>query len=125
MIAVGGALGAITRYALGGWVQEWTASPFPWGTLVVNLTGCLFLGFVLRALELTLAPAEWRALLIIGFASAYTTFSTFSYETLALLRDGQLARAGLYVLVSNLVGLAAVLIGFLLAGALLSGPPPR
>ncbi|MGH2031972.1 fluoride efflux transporter FluC, partial [Acinetobacter baumannii] len=73
LIALGGALGAIARYALGGWVQAGTASSFPWGTLAVNLSGCLFLGFVLRFLGITQGAPEWRALLAIGFAGAYTT----------------------------------------------------
>ncbi|MGI9075867.1 MAG: fluoride efflux transporter CrcB [Gemmatimonadaceae bacterium] len=85
-IAVGGAAGSVSRYLLGTFVQQRTGATFPLGTLIINVTGSLLLGFLLRYTFATPAASpEMRALLTIGFCGGYTTFSTFSYETLALL----------------------------------------
>jgi fluoride exporter len=111
LIAVAGALGAVARYGLGGWIQD-RAAFFPWGTLVVNVLGSLLLGFAFRYLEATAVPAEWRQAVTIGFIGAFTTFSTFSYEAVALAQDGDWQRAGAYVLASVGLGLAAVVVGF-------------
>ncbi len=118
-VAVGGALGAITRYALGGWIHAWAGAAFPWGTFIINASGCLLLGFLYVYLEGSSAAAQWRAFLGIGFCGGYTTFSTFSYEAVRLLQSGQTARAGIYVLGSVVVSLIAALLGFRLANALL------
>ncbi len=118
-IALGGGLGAIARYVLGGWVQVATGATFPWGTLFINISGSLLLGFLYVLLEGAPAAREWRAFLGIGFCGGYTTFSTFSYETARLLQDGQLGRAGAYALASALLSIAATLVGFRLATAVL------
>ena len=118
-IAVGGALGAIARFAVGGWVQQAAGPEFPWGTLVVNISGALLLGFLYVVLEGAPASREWRAFLGIGVCGGYTTFSTFSYETARLLQDGQLGRAGAYMAASTLLCVAAALIGFRLAATVL------
>ncbi len=118
-IAVGGALGALARYALSGWVHGWAGAAFPWGTLAVNLLGAFLLGFAARFLEGTAASASLRALVTIGFLGAFTTFSTFSYETVALLRDGEMVSGLLYVTGSVLVALVATLLGLGLAEAIL------
>jgi CrcB protein len=110
LIAIGGALGALARYGLAGWVQE-RAGFFPWGTLVVNVIGCFLLGFAFRWLEATAVPAEWRHAATIGLLGAFTTFSTFSFEAVALAQDGDWPRAAGYVLLSVALGLAAVLAG--------------
>lgn len=115
-VASGGALGAVARYLAQGWVQDLTGGFFPWGTFLVNAAGCLLLGFSLAWLQATLASTELRDFVTIGFLGAFTTFSTFSYETVAMLRDGEWWRAGGYVLGSVLVGLAAVVAGGALAG---------
>ncbi len=111
-VAIGGAFGALARYGLGGWVQARAGGEFPWGTLVVNAVGSLALGFVLRVSESVVIAPGMRAFVAIGILGAFTTFSTFSYETVALLQDGEWTRAGAYALGSLLIGLAAVLIGF-------------
>ncbi|MEJ2187684.1 MAG: fluoride efflux transporter CrcB [Gemmatimonadota bacterium] len=107
-IAVGGAMGAVARYGLGGWVQARTGSSFPWGTLVVNVLGALLIGFGLRYLEAVRLSSEVRALVLVGLLGAFTTFSTFSYETVALLEDGEWLRAGAYAFGSLVLGLLAV-----------------
>ena len=114
-IFVGAGLGGVTRYALSAWIQDAAGAGFPWGTLVVNVSGSLLLTFGYAVLEGTTAPAEWRAFLGIGILGGYTTFSTFSYETLALLKDGEWTRAGFYAVASVLLSLAATFLGFALA----------
>lgn len=119
VVAAGGALGAVGRYLVSGWVQEWVGTFFPWGTLAVNVAGSLLLGFALVWLQATVASAEARQFVAIGFLGSFTTFSTFSYETAAMLRDGEWWRAGGYIAASVLVGLAAVVAGMAAAGYLL------
>lgn len=110
LIATAGALGAVARYGLSGWVQE-RAAFFPWGTLAVNVLGSFLLGFVFRYLEATTLPAEWRQAATIGFLGAFTTFSTFSYEAVMLAQDGDWQRAGAYVAASVGLGLLGVVAG--------------
>jgi CrcB protein len=117
-IALGGALGALARYGLSGWVYGRLGETFPWGTVVVNVVGCLALGGVARWLQVTAVAPEVRPFLTIGLLGAFTTFSTFSYETVALLQDGQWLRAGLYVGGSVGVGLAAMVAGMALVTVL-------
>ncbi|MFO7894713.1 MAG: fluoride efflux transporter CrcB [Longimicrobiales bacterium] len=111
LIAAAGALGAVARYGLSGWVQG-RATFFPWGTLVVNVLGSFLLGLAFRYLEATTLPAEWRQAVTVGFLGAFTTFSTFSYEAVAMIQDGDWHQAGWYVLASVALGLAAVVAGF-------------
>ncbi len=118
-IALGGGLGAIARYVLGGWVQAATGATFPWGTLLINISGSLLLGFLYVLLEGSPVAREWRAFAGIGFCGGYTTFSTFSYETARLLQDGQASRACVYVLASALLSIAGALVGFRVANAVL------
>ncbi len=103
-VSLGGAVGAARRYLASGWMQSWSGSFFPLGTLAVNVVG----GFVW---ELTtdrfLVSPEWRLLLTTGFCGGLTTFSTFSHETLALLHDAQWAPAAGNVLLNVLLCLAA------------------
>ena len=114
-VAVGGALGAMARYGVGGWVHGWTSSTFPWGTVVVNAAGSFLLGFSMRYLELVVAPPELRAGLTVGFLGAFTTFSTYSYETVALLQEGAWGRAATYALGSLVIGVLFVLAGIAVA----------
>ena len=119
-IAAGSAIGGASRYLLGGVVQRAAGSGFPIGTLVVNLTGSFLLGLFLRyAMDTPLTP-EWRAFLTVGFCGGYTTFSTFSYETVALMEDGQWSRAAVYVGLSLVLALAATMLGFAAARGLVS-----
>jgi CrcB protein len=111
-IALGSAVGGVLRHLVGGLAGRVAGPAFPYGTLLVNVTGCFLIGLVYRygADSAVLSP-EVRALLAIGFCGGYTTFSTFSYETIRLLEDGQLARAGTYVALSVVLSLAAALAG--------------
>jgi fluoride exporter len=119
VIAAGGALGALARYALGGWVHSWAGAALPWGTLAANVLGAILLGLTVRLAQQVALSPNGRAFLAIGFCGAFTTFSTFSYETVALLRDGEWGRATAYSLGSLVLGLVGVLAGFRLALLLL------
>ncbi len=118
-VTVGGATGALARYWLSGWVNVAFAGLFPIGTLVVNVLGSLLLGFGIHAMEAVPVSAEVRTMLTIGFLGAFTTFSTFSYETVTLLRDGDWTRATLYTGLSVVLGVTALLIGIGSASVLL------
>jgi len=119
-IALGGIAGTLSRYGLEGWIQSRSATGFPLGTLTVNITGSLLLGFILRiATGTTLITPDVRAALTIGFCGAFTTMSTFSYESVALLNDGDYLRAALYMSVTILGGVAAVMLGAALGNKLL------
>ena len=118
-IFVGAGLGGLARYAVGVWVQQGAGAAFPWGTLVINVTGSLVLTLAYGSLAGTTAPAEWRAFLGIGFCGGYTTFSTFSYETVRLLQGGEWGRGVSYIVGSVLLSLAGALLGFRIATLLL------
>jgi fluoride exporter len=118
-LALGGAAGTLARYALQGLVQP-AGGTFPAGTLVVNLAGALLLGFLMRYLLASgMASPALRAGLTIGFCGGFTTMSTFSYETVALISDGELWRATLYVVGSVGGSLVAIAAGIGLANRLL------
>ena len=119
VVASGGALGAVARYLASGWVQDLTGGFFPWGTFAVNVTGSLLLGFSLVWLQGTVATPETRQFITIGFLGSFTTFSTFTFETAAMLRDGEWWRAGGYLFGSVAVGIAAVVVGGILASGVL------
>ena len=118
-VGMGGFLGANARYALSVWlVGRWGAA-FPWATLIINVTGSLAIGLILTLLtqKLTVDPA-WRLLLVVGFLGGYTTFSSYTFEALALVAEGQWLPALAYGLASNGLGLAAAYAGVLLAHTL-------
>jgi CrcB protein len=120
-VAIGSAVGGVSRYLLGGLIQRALAGSFPTGTLVINITGSALLGFLLRyALDVPAMTPEIRALLGVGFCGGYTTFSTFSYEALTLLEDGDWERAGLYIALSVAGSLLATFIGFVAARELIA-----
>lgn len=114
LIALGGAIGAVARYGLSGLIQE-RAGFFPLGTLVVNVLGSFLLGFAFRYLEAVVVHPELRLAVTVGLLGAFTTFSTFSYEAVGLVQDGDWGRAGAYVLGSVVLGLLAVLGGLAVA----------
>jgi fluoride exporter len=115
-IAVGGALGAIARYWVGSAIASRLGAKFPYGTFVINISACIIIGFSLTYLgkRAELNPA-WRYLIPTGFVGAYSTFSTYEWETLSSLRDGALSLAALYAIGSLVVGLVAVWGGAVLA----------
>ncbi|HEY7636458.1 MAG TPA: fluoride efflux transporter CrcB [Gemmatimonadales bacterium] len=115
-VALGGAAGSVFRYLVASAVQGRAGLDFPAGTLLVNLSGCLLLGFLIHYTLATPAiTPEVRALLTTGLCGGYTTFSTFSYETVALIQDGDWRRAVLYVGLSVLGSIVGVILG--IAGA--------
>lgn len=116
LVGCGGFFGAICRYLLGGLVHQVTqVSAFPIGTFVVNILGCLFIGIGGGLLEVrqVLTP-ELRLFLMIGFLGGFTTFSTFGFESWALLRDGEFLFASLNVVGQVMIGLTAVWFGYAL-----------
>lgn len=117
-IALGGALGALARYWVGVAVTGRLGTRFPYGTFVINITACVILGFSLTFLSRRagINPA-WRYLIPVGFVGAYSTFSTYEWETLAELRSGAFSLAALYAFGSLILGLAAVWCGILLGEA--------
>jgi fluoride exporter len=120
-IAVGSAIGGVSRYLIGGLVQRLTGGTFPAGTLLINITGSFLLGAILRyGVDTPTLTPELRALLTVGVCGGYTTFSTFSYETVAMIEDGEWPRAGLYVALSVGLSLVATLLGFLAARELIT-----
>jgi CrcB protein len=120
-VAVGSAVGGASRYLLGIFIQQRSGAQFPVGTLVINITGSLLLGFLLRyATETPAISPEVRALLTTGFCGGYTTFSTYSYETAALIEEGQYHRAAMYVVLSVAVALAGTFVGLAAARKVLA-----
>ena len=118
-IAVGGAFGSIARYWVGSTVASRLGTKFPYGTFVINLTACVLIGFSLTFLakRTGLNPA-WRFLVPIGFIGAYSTFSTYEWETLSTLRSGAFLEASLYAFGSLILGLVATWLGVLIAEAI-------
>lgn len=122
VVAFGSALGGLARWGLSSILSKWFGNSFPYATLIVNLTGCLFLGWFmtvysdrLRALEPRwIKPENLRLMIAVGFTGAYTTFSTFEFETNNLMKEGSLASI-IYVSTSVFLGLLAVRLGIQLA----------
>ena len=109
MVGIGGFVGAIARYWLGSYIGEKMGTRFPYGTIVINISGSFLIGLILTLLaERTHWGPNWRYLIPIGFIGAYTTFSTFEYETLRTVQDGQFLIAFLNITLSVVLGFAAV-----------------
>jgi len=111
VVGLGGFLGAIARYALGTYIGGRYGLRFPLGTFVINVSGSFLIGLILVLLARTTASAYWRYLIPIGFIGAYTTFSTFEYETLQAIQDGQLMTGLINVALSLVIGFIAVWAG--------------
>ncbi len=122
LIFLGSGSGGLLRYWLGGVIQDWWKSPFPAGTVVINVTGCLVMGFLIAAWSGPGAVREeYRAAVLIGFLGGYTTFSTFGRDTLTLIQTGDWLRASVYILSSVVLSLIAVWLGAVAGGRILSG----
>jgi len=112
VIGLGGFLGAVARYAIGIWIGQKWGRTFPLGTFVINVSGSFLIGFLMALFtERLMLNPQWRMFFVIGFLGAYTTFSTFEYETGALLRDGEWFIASLNVALSVIIGFAALKVG--------------
>jgi len=116
VIAAGGAVGALLRFWSANWVYAMLGRGFPYGTLVVNVLGSLLMGFCyVWLVERSSLGPEWRALIMVGFLGAFTTFSTFSIETMNLLEGGAVVKALLNMVLSVMLCVAATWLG-LVAG---------
>lgn len=111
-VAVGSAVGGVARFLLSAWIQQRSAAGFPLATLIVNVSGSLVLGFLATwTFETAGVSAEMRALLTTGLCGGYTTFSTFSLETVALAEERAVARAAVYVATSVALSMLAAFAG--------------
>ncbi|MBX3403753.1 MAG: fluoride efflux transporter CrcB [Phycisphaeraceae bacterium] len=127
LIFLGAGSGGLLRYWLGGLIQNWWGPTFPLGTLIVNVSGCLAMGFLAAAWAPpgpVLIRDEYRTAVLVGVLGGYTTFSSFGRETLALTHDGEWLRAGGYVFGSVALSLLAVWIGAALAAKLFGAGAP-
>jgi len=115
-VGLGGVVGALCRYGLGTFVQRLAGGAFPLGTMLVNLLGCLFIGFLagLQEARQMLSP-EWALFVFVGFLGSFTTFSTLGLDAFKLLREDAIVAAGLYVGGQVIVGVLAVFGGFALS----------
>ena len=111
VVGIGGFLGAITRYTLGAYIGSRYGVRFPYGTFVINISGCFLVGLILTLLARTTANTYWRYLIPIGFIGAYTTFSAFEYETFLAVQDGQVLTGLLNAVLSLVFGYVAVWVG--------------
>lgn len=118
MVGIGGFLGSIARFWLGGYIGAKMGTRYPYGTMVINCTGCFLIGFIVTLMaERTHWSPNWRYLIPIGFIGAYTTFSTFEYETFRAMQEGDILIAFLNVMISVIVGFFLVWLG-VIAGRL-------
>ena len=120
-IAIGGALGSVARYACSAMVANSFGQTFPWGTLLVNVAGSFVIGFFATLTGpdgRVLVPGDVRQFVMVGICGGYTTFSSFSLQTLALVQDGEVLSAGLNVAGSVVLCLLAVWLGYVAAAAL-------
>lgn len=120
-IAVGGALGSVARYGCSSVVAGWFGQGFPWGTLLVNVFGSFVIGLFATATGPDgrfFVPGDMRQFVMVGICGGYTTFSSFSLQTLTLVQDGQVARAGLNVVASVVLCLTSVWLGHVAAAAM-------
>ena len=112
LVGTGGFVGAMARYWVGTFVTQRMGLRFPFGTFLINVSGCFLIGFFMHLLaERGVLDAHWLYIVVIGFIGAYTTFSTFEYETMRELQDGQFGLGLLYVASSLLVGFVMVWLG--------------
>lgn len=120
-IALGSALGGVARFGCSSLVANWFGQTFPWGTLLVNVLGSFVIGFFATLTGpdgRVLVPGDTRQFVMVGLCGGYTTFSSFSLQTLTLVQDGEIARAGLNVAGSVVLCLASVWLGYVAAAAL-------
>ena len=120
LVAVGGAIGAAVRYLIGAWVMAHLGPDFPWGTFIINVSGSFLIGVVLALVQGGVLPSGARLFVAVGILGGYTTFSTYGYETMGLISDGDLRGALLNALGQVLAGLTAVYFGVVI-GRVLGG----
>ena len=111
LVALGGAVGSVGRYL----VSKWLEGSFPWGTLTVNIVGCLLIGFLTGLVTKGTLSPEMKLLLVTGFCGGFTTFSTFAYESFSMMKASDALLAAIYIGVSVAVGVVAVYVGLQIA----------
>jgi CrcB protein len=119
VIALGGSLGALSRYYLSKMITDYSGGTFPWGTLMVNLIGALLIGFLYGLFDRIIIPIEFRVFITIGFIGAFTTFSTFALESVNLLREGEIKLGLSNIIINNGASIICVLLGFYIAGLIM------
>lgn len=119
ILALGGAIGTLLRYGSSGIAYRIAGTGFPWGTLLVNVAGSFLIGVFWAIFERSSVSPSWRLFLFAGLFGGFTTFSSFSIETLNLLRDNSVRQALLNILANNLLGLGAVYLGFITSKAIM------
>jgi fluoride exporter len=114
-VALGGAIGSAARYLVGGWFAVRFGAAFPYGTFVINVSGSFIIGFFLAFAQdrVSISP-YWRLFFAVGFVGGYTTFSTFEYEAIRLLQDGEMLLAAVYLMGSVVTGGVAAIAGIAL-----------
>ena len=118
-IGTGSFIGGVSRYLIGRFVQQHVWTAFPFGTLVVNLSGCFLIGLFYGLSDRgSLTGVEWKMFLTVGFCGGFTTFSTFSYESYNLIRDEQYLFLSLYIGISVIIGIMATFAGIILIRSL-------
>ncbi len=117
LIALGGALGTLARYGTGTLLRSVTErTAFPYGTLAVNLLGCLIIGYLQGLFaDRWLVREEYRVAMLVGILGGFTTFSSYGWETTAMMQDGQMLRAGMNLLANNVLGIGLVMVGYALS----------
>lgn len=120
MLSLGGILGVNARYWLGVWMSGWTGAGFPWATLIINVSGCLAIGFLSEALMRWLPHPNVRLMVVTGFLGGYTTFSTFAFESSEMWERGEIGGSVSYMTASLVAGFGAVASGIMLARVLAS-----
>lgn len=115
-VGIAGGLGAVSRYLISLWIKSWSKTAFPLPTFIINISGCLLMGLIMTlALERSTLSPQWRLALTTGFLGGYTTFSTYSYETVNLFNQGKTSMAIIYALLSIVLGLAGAWLGLAIA----------
>ncbi|HTY12953.1 MAG TPA: fluoride efflux transporter CrcB [Candidatus Omnitrophota bacterium] len=118
-VSLGGVVGALMRYGTGGIVHRSFPADFPYGTLFINLAGCLAIGFLWGMFERFEFPSNARSFVFIGILGSFTTFSSYGIETFNLLRDGEINYGLMNILLNNVLGIVLVFAGFWLSRAVL------
>lgn len=119
-LLTGGALGSLSRYLVSGLIHKYLSGMFPWGTMVVNVTGAFFIGLLWGFFELKEISPNMRMFIFIGFLGGYTTFSTFALESMNLFRDGEFKLAIINILLNNILSIVFVFAGYFLTKGLLT-----
>ena len=120
LLAAGGAIGTLLRYAVSGYTYNLLVGVFPWGTLMVNLIGSLLIGFLWGLSEIQNIPPDVRTFIFIGILGGFTTFSTFTLESFNLFREGEARLALINILASNVLGIALVFAGFAMSKVMMN-----